>query len=518
MANPVSYLVMTGYAAFTILIGYAVNRFRDSGHSFSTGNRQFGWLTVGISILATYVSSMSFIGVPGWVYQGGLETLAIHLNYPIVAFVAVVFFVPVFYKLRVSSIYEYLELRFGVKARVLNSIIFIIVQCISSGVILYAVALIVVKVIPIPIYQAIIVLSVFTAIYTYFGGITTVIWTDVMQSGVLLTGCLAILYFLVGGMPEDVMTTGLAERINVLNFSLSLEKDTTLLSGLFAVTFLHLSVYGSNQLIIQRTLATRSLEDAQKSMLLCGYGSFFIYALFGAIGLLLFGFYQGKPFVNSNNIILDFVFSHTSPLVIGIVMSSLVAAAMSTLDSTFNSIATVATYDIYKRFIKPDSNNRQDEKIARRLSMACAILVIIPSLLSISNESVLKNIASLMSIFVGIRLGSFLLGLFSRTANESGVLLASLASILSIVLCRTIGLAWPWSAPVGTAVFLVAGQLSSQFTGYLPREQYQFATRQRNLFIKPGTAHYLLLVFCGLTVLLSFFVPELIKHILAGVM
>ena len=509
MANPISYLVMTGYAAFTVLIGYVVNRLKDSNSSFSTGNRQFGWVTVGISILATYVSSMSFIGVPGWVYQGGIETLAIHLNYPIVVFFAVLFFVPVFYKLRVSSIYEYLELRFGVRARVLNSIIFIIVQCISSGIILYAVALIVVKVIPVPIHQAIIALSVFTAIYTFFGGITTVIWTDVMQSGVLLVGCLAILYYLITGMPDGgLAANGLVERINILDFSTSLDKDTTLLAGLVAVSFLHLSVYGSNQLIIQRTLATRSLKDAQKSMLLCGYGSFFIYALFGVIGLLLFGFYDGKAFVNSNNIILDFVFNHTSPLVIGVVMSSLIAAAMSTLDSTFNSIATVATYDIYKRFIKPDSTDQQDERMARRLSMACAVLVVIPSLLSISNESVLKNIASLMSIFVGIRLGSFLLGLFSRTANESGILLASAASILSILLCRTVEIAWPWYALVGTVAFLIAGQLTSYVTGHLPKEQAQFAEQQRELFIKPGLIHYLLLAFCGFTVLVSYVLPE----------
>ena len=501
---------MAAYVFCTFLISYFVNRKRKKGEGFSNGGRQFGAITAGISILATYVSSMSFIGVPGWVYNGGMQAIAMHLNYPIVVFFSIVFFIPVFYKLKVNSIYEYLELRFGVKTRLLNSIIFILVQAITSGVVLYAVALILVQVLPVTINQAIICISLFTAAYTFFGGIATVIWTDVMQSSVLLLGCLLILYFLFGQIPDGADISLLEQKLDIINYSANLNQDTTIWAGLIAVSFLHLSVYGSNQLIIQRTLATRTLEHAQLSMLICGYGSFFIYLLFAGMGLMLYLFYGGAEFENSNNIILDFVFNHTSPVTIGLVISALIAAAMSTLDSTFNSIATVASNDIYRRFINTDADDAHYDSIARKLSVSCAILVIIPALLAISNESVIRNIASLMSIFVGIRLGTFLLGLFSKSANESGVMAASLASVLAILVCRMTGIAWPWYAPVGTLIFLVTGYLVSIKFGELGQEHYQFACEQKALFSKPKVSHYMLLVYCAITLLICGFLPEIL--------
>ena len=170
-----SFIVITIYIALTILISYLVNKRYCIGGDFSTGGKQFGWFSAGISILATYISAMTFVGMPGWVYSSGMEAMSMHLNYPIVIFLSVLFFVPVFYKLKLTSIYEYLEFRFGVYARTINSLVFILVQCLSSGVVLYAISLIVIQVVPISISEAIIYISLFTAIYTYAGGISTVI-------------------------------------------------------------------------------------------------------------------------------------------------------------------------------------------------------------------------------------------------------------------------------------------------------------------------------------------------------
>ena len=422
MINSSSILVIVCYIFLTCTVSYLVNKRSANRGDFSTGSQQFGWLTVGISVFATYISAMTFIGMPGWVYQQGMSPLLIHLNYPFVIFFSIIFFIPVFYKLKLTSIYEYLEHRFGVKTRTINSLTFLIVQCFSCGIILYAISLILVRVLPISLSEAIIYISVFTALYTYSGGISTVIWTDVLQSTFLLAGCAGIAFFLINGMPEAHSLDNLTDKMQVINFTTALDVDSSFWTGIFAVSFMHLSVYGSNQLIIQRTLATRCVKTAQKSMLVCGYGAFFVYLFFSILGLLLFVFYQGQEFANSNDIILDFVFNHTSPIVVGIVIAALSAAAMSTLDSSYNSMATVATFDIYKRFIKKEESDVHYEKVARTLSIVCALFVMVPAFLSISNESVLKSISSLVSVFVGIRLGSFLLGLFSQKANESGVI------------------------------------------------------------------------------------------------
>lgn len=407
-----SFVVIALYVAITILISYLVNKRYSNGGDFSTGGKQFGWFTAGVSILATYISAMTFVGMPGWVYSSGMEAMSIHLNYPIVIFFTVIFFVPVFYKLGLTSIYEYLEHRFGVYARTINSIVFIVVQCISAGVILYAVALILVQVLPISISEAIIYISIFTACYTYAGGISTVIWTDMLQSAVLVAGSIAIFAILMTEInAADYLSR---DHLNIINLDFDLGVDTTLWAGVVAVSFLHLSVYGTNQLIIQRTLATRCEKTAQKSMLLCGYGAFFVYLFFAVLGVLLSVFYQDQSFENSNEVILDFVFNHTNPIVVGLIISALAAAAMSTLDSTYNSMATVATFDIYKRFVRKSADDVHYEKVARKMSLLAAAMVVVPALLAVSNESVLKTIASLTSIFVGIRLGSFVLGLFWR--------------------------------------------------------------------------------------------------------
>ncbi|USD66158.1 sodium/solute symporter [Vibrio sp. SCSIO 43136] len=501
-----SLVVIVIYVFITLIISYLVNgRWKVSG-DFSTGGKQFGWFTAGVSILATYISAMTFVGMPGWVYSSGMEAMSVHLNYPLVIFFSVIFFVPLFYRLGLTSIYEYLERRFGVYARTINSIVFILVQCISAGVILYAVALILVQVLPINISTAFIAISIFTAVYTYAGGISTVIWTDMLQSVVLVVGSVAILVILMTEINTGQQVS--VSDLNIINLEFDLGVDTTLWAGVVAVSFLHLSVYGTNQLIIQRTLATKCEKSAQKSMLLCGYGAFFIYLFFALLGVLLNVFYQGQSFENSNEVILDFVFNHTNAFVVGLIISALAAAAMSTLDSTYNSIATVATSDIYRRFLNKDASNQHYEKVARKMSLMAAAMVVVPALLAVSNESVLKTIASLTSIFVGIRLGSFLLGLFWSKANEKGVIAGSVASVLVVFAVMHQDIAWPWFAPVGTMVFLVVGVLVSRRWGSLTQEQQSFIHYQKHLFAKPTISHYGLLVFAIATITACIVLPD----------
>ncbi|GAJ71455.1 LOW QUALITY PROTEIN: sodium-solute symporter [Vibrio sp. JCM 18904] len=499
-----SFVVIALYVLITILISYLVNKRYSNGGDFSTGGKQFGWFTAGVSILATYISAMTFVGMPGWFIALAWKRV-FTLTIPSLSFSTVIFFVPVFYKLGLTSIYEYLEHRFGVYARTINSIVFIVVQCISAGVILYAVALILVQVLPISISEAIIYISIFTACYTYAGGISTVIWTDMLQSAVLVAGSIAIFAILMTEInAADYLSRN---HLNIINLDFDLGVDTTLWLGVVAVSFLHLSVYGTNQLIIQRTLATRCEKTAQKSMLLCGYGAFFVYLFFAVLGVLLSVFYQDQSFENSNEVILDFVFNHTNPIVVGLIISALAAAAMSTLDSTYNSMATVATFDIYKRFVRKSADDEHYEKVARKMSLLAAAMVVVPALLAVSNESVLKTIASLTSIFVGIRLGSFVLGLFWAKANEKGVIVGSIMSVIAVFTAMYLDVAWPWFAPLVTFVFLLFGVLVSRRWGRCDCRATNFY-QSKTSFCKPTASHYGLLVFAVATIAACMVLPD----------
>ena len=243
-------------------------------------------------------------------------------------------------------------------------------------------------------------------------------------------------------------------------------------------------------------------------MLLCGYGAFFVYLFFAVLGVLLSVFYQDQSFENSNEVILDFVFNHTNPIVVGLIISALAAAAMSTLDSTYNSMATVATFDIYKRFVRKSADDEHYEKVARKMSLLAAAMVVVPALLAVSNESVLKTIASLTSIFVGIRLGSFVLGLFWAKANEKGVIVGSIMSVIAVFTAMYLDVAWPWFAPIGTFVFLLFGVLVSRRWGTVTAEQQIFINNQKHLFAKPTASHYGLLVFAVATIAACMVLPD----------
>ncbi|CAK1975773.1 sodium:solute symporter family transporter [Vibrio crassostreae] len=512
----ITLAIVLGYMALAFLIGYLVSRKIGDKGSVSTGERNFSAWVAGISILATYVSAMTFIGVPGWVYQSGMEALIIHINYPIVIFFVCSFFIPVFYKMKIQSIYEYLEIRFGYKARTINVIAFLFIQTISAGLALYAIALLVSRILPLDIYECIVVISIFTAAYTYLGGIAAVMWTDVLQTSVLVLGFILVFYFLSQSVTMDEILANkevVIDKLLVLDPSLDFAKDTTLYAGLFAVAFLHLSVYGSNQLIIQRTLATKDLKSARKSMLYVGYGMFFVYFLFSMMGVMLYVFYDGQEFVNANSIVLNFVFNNTNEVVQGVVIASLIAAAMSTLDSTYNSMSTILTYDIYKRFIQKERTEHHYNLVAKRFSLFCAAILIGPAMLSISNESVTKLIASFTSLFVGVRLGSFLIGLFYKKANEAGVLFGTLTSLVSLAACYYSDLAWPWQAPIGTLVFIATGALTSRYLGSQSKENLRFIATQKQLFERPTTGQYGLLVFTLFTLALCYYLPNLVDFI-----
>ncbi|MDN3699883.1 hypothetical protein QWY96_01240 [Vibrio artabrorum] len=233
-----------------------------------------------------------------------------------------------------------------------------------------------------------------------------------------------------------------------------------------------------------------------------------LFIFFAVMGVLLSVFYQDQSFENSNEVILDFVFNHTNPIIVGLVISALSAAAMSTLDSTYNSMATVATFDFYKRFFCKQASDAHYESVARKMSLVAAVLVIVPALLAVSNESVLKTIASLTSIFVGIRLGSFILGLFFKNANEKGVIAGSIGSVIGVFIAKYSGIAWPWLALLGTAIFLVLGVVVSRFWGKVNEQQQAFIATQKHLFAKPAASHYGLLVFAVITIAVCTVIPD----------
>ncbi|RME68905.1 MAG: sodium transporter, partial [Alphaproteobacteria bacterium] len=421
----------------------------------------------GISVIATYVSALSFLGGPAWAYDSGLAVMAIHLNYPLVIVLVITFFLPFFYNSGVASIYDYQERRFGPTARSVISIIFLLSQALTSAAVLYATALVLEFITGIDVVYAILIVSAVALAYTALGGITAVIWTDVIQAGILLVGAIIIFFALLENLPGSLHETLLAlkaeGKINPLNLSLDFSREATLWSGVVAMVLFHVTVYGANQMMVQRTLAAKTIGDAKKSYLMMGFGAFFIYFLFLFMGVLFYAYYQGRPFDNANTIILSFAADYGMPGLMGIIASAVVAASMSSLDSAFNSLATISTIDFYQRYFRKHETAAHYLKASRLFTVLWAVAIVGPAIAySYSEGSILQTLSKIGAYFVGAKLSMYALGFFSKHTTERGLLVGVAAGFVTIWIVATqTDIAWPWYCAIGAAVNMAVSLAAS---------------------------------------------------------
>lgn len=457
-----NWTILIVYVLANLLLGFVISKKVNTANDFYLGQKQTPWWAIGISVIATYVSALTFLGAPAWAYKDGLSVIAIHLNYPLVIIAVITFFFPFFYNAGVASIYEYQEKRFGKKARALVSGIWLVSQTMSSAAVLYATSIVLSFITGIPEITAIFIVTIIALIYTVMGGITAVIWTDVIQSGILFLGAGIIMYALIDSSTTPVMES-LAQlkaqgKTNPLNFDFDFTNTTTVWSGILAMTLYHITVYGTNQMMVQRTLAAKNIGDAKKSYLLMGFLAFFVYFFFIILGILFYNYYQGKPFENENTIILEFAAEYGMPGLMGIIAAAVMAASMSSLDSAFNSLSTVSTLDFYKKYFKPNESEEHYLNVSRAFTVFWAAIIIFPAIMYHlhSTGSILEVLSKVGSYFVGAQLGMFGLGFFSKHATERGLLVGTFVGVLAVTYTAIYtDVAWPWYAAIGALVNVV---------------------------------------------------------------
>ena len=488
-----NWTILGIYLAANIYMGYALGKRVESAEDFYVGRRTTPWWAIGISVVATYVSALSFLGGPAWVYSESLAVIAIHINYPLVIFIVITVFLPFFYNSGVASIYEYQERRFGPTSRSVMSAIFLVSQALTSAAILYATSLVIEFITGIDVITAIVIVSAIALVYTMMGGITAVIWTDVIQAAVLLVGALIIFFALLDELPMPVMEllASLKDsgKTTALDWSFDFSKEATIWSGVIAMTLFHTTVYGANQMMVQRTLAAKSIGDAKKSFLMMGYAAFFIYFLFMFLGVLFYGYYEGREFENGNTIILQFAADYSMPGLLGLLAAAVIAASMSSLDSSLNSMATVSTVDFYERFFKPGESSRHYLKVSRWFTLFWAAAIIIPAILySRSEGSILQTLSQVGAYFVGAKLSMYGLGFFSKHATEKGVLIGVAVGFVVIwgVATQT-DIAWPWYCLIGGVVNVVVSLIASLLTDGRQEAYSDYTIRgQQEKFARSG--------------------------------
>ncbi len=435
----VDYLIIIATLVVSLWIGFKFSKKQvDTSQYFKAGGSIPSW-AIGMSILATLISSITFLAYPGEGFSTNWIRLVQGLMVPIVLLLMIGFIVPLYRKVINLSAYEYFEQRFGFFARLYSSLGFILVHFSKMGTVFYLLALALSSMMGIPTTTVIWFLGLAVILLTLLGGIEAVIWLDVIQGFLLIIGgliTLGILLFSVPGGPGAVWNVAVENgRVGFGPYDMDFVNLTFIVMALNGV-FYAIQKYGTDQTIVQRYLAAKSDKEAIKASLIGVLLSVPVWALFMFIGTALFAYYQLSPDALPEGMKSDAVFPHfimtKMPVgLVGLILSALIAAAISSLDSDLNCLSAIGVEDYYKRF-RPDSTEAQQLRMGRIFVVISGLLAIFVANLYVSagNKGVLGIIFTLYAIFSGGIVGIFLLGLFSRRANKQGLYIGIAACVL----------------------------------------------------------------------------------------
>jgi SSS family solute:Na+ symporter len=435
----VDYIVIIASVVFSIGFGISFARRQKNTNTYFAASGSIPSWAVGMSILATLVSSITFLAYPGEGFSSNWILLVQAIMVVVVLSFLVWFVVPLYRKVIGISAYEYFEKRFGFLARLYGSLGFALTHFSKMGTVFFLLSLALASMTGWNTYGIIWILGIGIIILTMMGGIEAVIWLDVIQGFMLILGgivCAAILLFLPEGGPVAVISAALEhEKIGFAPYKWDLVNLTFIVMFLNGI-FYGIQKYGTDQTIVQRYLTARSDKGAVKAALMGVWLSLPVWTLFMFIGTLLFVYYQVynnplPPDTRPDAVFPYFIISVLPVGVTGLVLAALIAAAISSLDSDLNCLAAVGVDDYYKRF-KPESSDKQRLMAGKTIVLISgfASLIIASIYVSAGSKGVLGIVFGLYAIFSGGIAGLFLLGLFSKRANKEGLYVGLVVCII----------------------------------------------------------------------------------------
>lgn len=435
----IDYLIIILTLLVSLGVGFRFARRQKSTGKYFTGGGSLPSWAIGISILATLISSVTFLAYPGEGFSSNWIRLVQGLMVPVVLIFAIGFIVPLFRHVIKLSAYEYFEKRFGFGARLYSSLAFVLTHFSKMGTVFYLIALAIAKMMGLDTVTVIWIIGAAVIILTMLGGIEAVIWLDVIQGFMLIAGgiiTLGILLFSTPGGPTELWTVAKENgRIGFGPFDMEFMNLTFWVMALNGV-FYAIQKYGTDQTIVQRYLTARSDKEAIKASLIGVLLSVPVWALFMVIGTALFSYYQISGDVLPEGIKNDavfpvFIMTKLPVGVVGIIISALVAAAVSSLDSDLNCLSAIALEDYYLRF-RPKSSEKEQMLLSKIFIILAGLGAIAVAMFYVKagGKGVLGIVFTLYAIFSGGIAGMFLLGIVSKLPNKKGLYFGIGASVL----------------------------------------------------------------------------------------
>lgn len=466
------FLVVITYLIGITIFGAHFRKSQRTLHDYFLGGRRLPWWAIALSVVSAETSILTIISTPGIAYGSNLGFLQLVFGYLIARVVVSFLLIPRYFAGELFTAYQLIERRFGRGLKVFTAALFLATRALAEGVRVFAISIVIEVIFKTGVLASVLIITALTLFYTFEGGLTAVIWTDVIQLLIYLCGTglalILALHAIPGGWTEVSQLAHLmGNKLAVIDFRFNWQQPYLFWSGLVGGTFLTTASHGTDQLIVQRLLAARNKSQSQLALLSSGLVILFQFSLFLLVGVVLFAYYQhfppASPFRRPDQIFPTFVITQLPRGFAGLLIAAIIAAAMANLSAAFNSLASSSVVDFYKPFVRPNADERHYLRVSRGMTLAWGgVLVVIALLAQQFHRSVLELALTIASVPYGSMLGIFLLGVLTKRARSLGTLIGALLALatLGLVIAFT-SIAWTWYVAIGTVVTFTAGWLAS---------------------------------------------------------
>jgi SSS family solute:Na+ symporter len=468
-------IIIVAYLTGVVLLGWFFSRRQKNLRDYFLSDRDVPWWAIAASIVATETSVVTFISVPAFAYaanargEGGNFTfLQLVVGYLVGRFIIVALFIPLYFRGELFTVYQILDQRFGGRVKRVAASLFILTRSLSDGVRIYATA------IPLAVltgwadWKSILIIGAVMIVFTYLGGITAVIWIEVIQLFIYVFGAivagLILLDRIQGGWGEVLAVGAAFNKFQVFDFTADIARSYTFWAGVIGGAFLTTSTHGTDQYMVQRYLCGKNPRQAAAALLTSGVVVFFQFVMFLLIGVMLFVFYRQYPTlpadISPDRIFSHFIVNELPTGVIGLVIAAMLAAAMS---SSLNALASTSLTDFYQPLVAPNRSEAHYMRVSHFMTAVWGAVQIAAALYVIGKDKrIVDTVLSIASFTNGPILGLFFLGTLTRRVRQSGALVGVTAGIaLMIFVWLKLNVSWQWYVLIGSSVTFAVGYAAS---------------------------------------------------------
>ena len=472
---------LTGVTAFGLRFRKPQRTLKD----YFLADKQIAWWAISLSIVAAETSTLTIISVPGLAYEKDFRFLQLVIGYLAGRFLICLVLIPQYFRGELVTAYQLMERRFGQKLRALTAGLFLITRAAAEGVRVFAVAIVVGIALSSLLaglgdfardVSAIAIVTLLTLIYTFEGGMAAVIWTDVVQLAIYISGTVAgfftLLHLVPGGWSTVQSIAGEAGKFRVFDFSWNFYSTYTFWSGLIGGAFLTTASHGTDQLIVQRLLAARSERQSKIALMTSWIVVLAQFSLFLVVGAMLFVFYKlfppAVPFTRIDTIFTIFVVTKMPHGISGLLISAILAAAMSNLSAALNSLSSTTVVDFYGRW-RPQSTEEHRVRLSRFATIGWALVLFVLAMLARHGGKVLEVGLSIASVAYGSLLGVFLLGVLTKRTSERGAMVGMVFGfLLNVYLWLFTRVPFTWYVAMGSCATMIVGYMVSRLLSRSP--------------------------------------------------